>query len=84
MNPKEEITRTLLRKLLYMGKWGAAHTNFDNLPKGFSKHLRGAVKEVAKELIKGGLLLRKLTSYGAEVSLNVKMKKESEELLAGS
>lgn len=84
MNQKEKITRTLLRKLLYMGKWGAAHTSFDNLPKGFPKHLRGEVKEAAKELIKDGMLLRKPTSYGVEVSLNVKMKKEIEELLAAA
>ena len=77
----DEIVRTLLRKLLYMGKWGGAHTSFDNLPKGFPKQLRGAVKEAAKELIKRGLLLSKPTSYGLEVSLNVRMKKEIEELL---
>ena len=47
-----EIVRALLRKLLYMGKWGGAHTSFDNLPIGFPKHLRGAVKDAAKELIK--------------------------------
>lgn len=82
MKQNEEIPRALLRKLLYMGKWGGNHTGFDNLPKGFPKHLRGAVKEVARELIKSGLLLTKPTSYGIEVSLNVKTKKEIEELLA--
>ncbi len=84
MEQNREITRALLRKLLYMGKWGGNHTSFDNLPKGFPKHLRGEVKEVAKDLIKHGLLLRKPTSYGVEVSLNVKMKKEIEELLAAT
>lgn len=84
MKQNEEITRALLRKLLYMGKWGGSHTSFDNLPKGFPKHLRGTVKEVARELIKSGLLLMKPTSYGIEVSLNVKMKKEIEELLTAA
>ena len=79
MAKNDEIARTLLRKLLYMGKWGGSHTSFDNLPKGFPKHLRGAVKEAAKELIKRGLLLSKSTSYGLEISLNVRMKKEIEE-----
>ena len=81
MAQNEEIVRALIRKLLYMGKWGGNHTSFDNLPKGFQKHLRGAVKEAAKELIRRGLLLGKPTSYGLEVSLNVRMKKEIEELL---
>ena len=81
MDKKEEIERTILRKLAYMGKWGGSHTSFDNLPKGFPKHLRGDVKVVAKELIKRGLLLSKPTSYGLEVSLNVRMKKEIEELV---
>jgi hypothetical protein len=66
-----EIVRALLRKLLYLGKWGGAHTNFDNLPKGFPRHLRGAVKEVAKELIKKSFLLGKPIAYGLEVSLNI-------------
>lgn len=61
---------------------GGSHTSFDNLPKGFPKHLRGFVKDVAEELIKEGLLLRKPTSYGVQVSLNVRMKKEIEESLS--
>jgi hypothetical protein len=42
------------------------HTAIENLPKGFPKHLRGQVKEVAED----GLLLKKPTSYGLQVSLN--------------
>lgn len=75
-----EIEKTVLRKLVYMGKWGGAHTAFDNLPKGFPKHIRGDVKEVAQKLIKKQFLLAKPTSYGVEVSLNPQKKKEIEEL----
>ena len=78
MSQKEDIKRALIRKLVYMGKWEGNHTSFDNLPKGFPKHLRGEVKKVAKELIKTGLLLSKPTSYGVQVSLNVKLKEEIE------
>ena len=79
---KEEIQKTLLRKLVYLGKWGGAHTSFDNLPKGFPKHVRGYVKNIAKELIKKKLLLlSKPTNYGLEVSLNPKKKQEIEELI---
>ena len=73
------IEQTLLRKLKYLGKWGGSNTSIDNLPKGFPKHLRGEVKDVAKDLIKKNLLLAKLTSYGLEVSLNPEKKKEIEE-----
>lgn len=77
---KEEIIKSLLRKLVYLGKWGGSHTSIDSLPKGFPKHLRGNVKIVAKELIKKEILLSKPTSYGIEVSLNPEKKKEIEEL----
>ena len=78
---KETIKGTLLRKLFYMGKWGKAHTSFDNLPKGFPKHLRGEVKNVANDLIKQQILLSKPTHYGLEVSLNPKKRKEIEDLV---
>ncbi len=81
MSESEEIARALLRKLLYLGKWGGSHTSFGNLPKGFPKHLRGAVKKVAEDIIRAGVLLRKPTSYGAEISLNVGMKREIERIL---
>ena len=66
----ENIKRTLLRKLAKHGWWGGRHTSFDNLPKGFPKHLQKEVKIAAKKLIKENLLLEKPTSYGLEVSLN--------------
>ena len=74
-----EIEKIVLRKLAYIGKWGGAHTAFDNLPKGFPKHIRGDVKDVAQQLIKKQFLLAKPTSYGVEVSLNPEKKKEIEE-----
>ncbi len=80
---EHEITAALLRKLVYLGKWGGSHTSIDNLPKGFPKEVRGTVKELAKELIKREFLLAKPTSYGLEVSLNPKKKKEIEEITTG-
>lgn len=71
-----EIKRSLLRKLAKREYWGGRHMSFDNLPKGFPKHLSKDVKKVAKELIKESILLRKPTSYGIEVSLNPKKHKE--------
>ena len=76
-----QIRKTILRKLVYMNKWGGAHTSLDNLPKGFPGHIRGDVKDVAKQLIKENFLISKPTSYGVEVSLNPEKKKEIEELV---
>ena len=76
---EEEIIKIILRKLVYLGKWGGSHTSIDNVPKGFPKEIRGRVKEVARELIKRELLLSKPTSYGLEVSLNPGKKKEIED-----
>jgi len=77
----EDITKSLLRKLVYMGKWGKSHTSFDNLPKGFPSHLKGEVKDIAEHLIKKNILLAKPTSYGLEVSLNPKKKCDIEQEL---
>ena len=70
MGSEEEIKKTILRKLLADRIIGGRHTAIENLPKGFPKHLRGRVKEVAEDLVKAGLLLKKPTSYGPQVSLN--------------
>ncbi len=75
------LKATILKKLKRRGKWGHAHTSFDKLTSGIPKHLRGLAKEVAKELIKEGLLLTKHTSYGLEVSLNPRRKAEIDEII---
>lgn len=69
MNEKE-IEATILLKLNKLKIIGGVHTSFDNLPKGFPKHLRGDVKKYSKNLMKKGWLLSKPTSYGLQVSLN--------------
>lgn len=75
------IRTALLRKLAKHGYWGGRHTAFDNLHKGFPKHLAGKVKEVANELIKQNFLIPKPTSYGLHVSLNLGMKDEIEKII---
>ncbi|MFH0986655.1 MAG: hypothetical protein V1911_01260 [Candidatus Micrarchaeota archaeon] len=74
------IQRTILIKLCRRCCWGAKHTSFENLPKGFPKHLRGQVKNEAEELIRRGYLMKKPISYGLEVSLNPAMKFEIDEI----
>ena len=59
------------------------HTSINNLQKGLSNELRSSreVKKVIEELLKEQFLLSKPTNYGLEVSLNIKKKKEIEELV---
>ena len=78
---RKVLKATILKKLKRRGKWGHAHTSFDNLTSGIPKHLRGLAKEVAEELIKEGLLLIKPTSYGLEVSLNPRKKDEIDRII---
>ncbi|MEK6889475.1 MAG: hypothetical protein AABW80_05205 [Nanoarchaeota archaeon] len=72
----EQIKGKILHKLTRMGKFEHSHTSIDNLPKGFPVDIRGRVKDMAKELKKEGILMRKPTSYGEEVSINVTMKEK--------
>ena len=76
----EDIKKVLLIKLMKRRCWGHKHTSYDNLPKGFPSHLAKDVKKIADELVKEGFLLSHPTSYGIEVSLNPRMKKEIEEI----
>lgn len=70
-----------MRKLAKHGYWGGRHTAFDNLHKGFPKHIGNDIKDIAKELIKENMLIQKPTSYGLHVSLNPKMKEIIEEII---
>lgn len=81
METEEEMKRALLRKLAKHGYWGGRHTAFDNLHKGFPKHLGKEIKDIAEDLIKHNLLIPKPTGYGLHVSLNPKMKNEIEKII---
>ncbi len=72
----KELVPWILDKFARHGWWKARHTSFDNIPKGAPMHLRGKIKEAAKQLIKEGLLIPKPTGYGLEVSLNFQRKEE--------
>ena len=73
----DQIKATLLFKLHKRGNWGASHTAFDNLKKGWKredlgKHGLKRMEKLARELIRQGLIVFKPTSYGPQVSLNPK------------
>ena len=68
---EEEIKIAIFRKLFVMKKIGASHTPFENIQKGFPKHLRGEVnRKIISELVKERWLLMKKHNYGVGVSLN--------------
>lgn len=82
----EEIRARIILKLYKHGKWGASHTSFENLKKGFSMRDLGKggakrVDKIGKEMIKSGLILSKPTSYGLEISLNSQLSQEIMNLL---
>jgi hypothetical protein len=70
-----QIRAIILFKLHKRGNWGASHTAFDNIKKGFNerdlgKHGTKIIDKAAKELIREGLIMTKPTHYGTQVSLN--------------
>jgi hypothetical protein len=71
----DEIKALILLKLHKRGNWGASHTAFDNLQKGFRdtdlrKHGAKRIDRIARDLIRSGWIVPKPTSYGLQVSLN--------------
>jgi hypothetical protein len=79
-----EINAAILFKLHKRGNWGASHTAFDNLKKGFKdtelgKHGAKRIDKLARDMIRRGWIIPKPTSYGLQVSLNPR---QSEEIMA--
>lgn len=72
LNNKSWLKAKIIKKLKRHGYIGGRHTSFENIPKGFKKHLWKDVKEAAEELITEGILVEKATSYGRHVYLNPK------------
>lgn len=77
----EEIKARIVLKLYRRGKWGASHTSFENLKKGFNMRDMGKdgakrVDRMGKEMIKTGLIMSHPTSYGQEISLNPRFSQE--------
>lgn len=78
---KEQLKRFIVKKLFHHGYIGGRHTDIENLKKGLPGHVKGDIKEAAKELIKEEILVPKPTSYGLHISLNSVKRKEIEKYL---
>ncbi|NWG36578.1 hypothetical protein [Nitrososphaera sp.] len=77
----DEIRARIVLKLYRHGKWGASHTSFENLKKGFNLRDLGKdgtkrVDRIGKQMIKEGLIMSHPTSYGLEISLNPRFSHE--------
>jgi hypothetical protein len=73
----DQVKATILFKLHKRGNWGASHTAFDNLQKGFKeadlgKHGKKRIETISKDLIRQGWIIPKPTNYGLQVALNPK------------
>jgi hypothetical protein len=71
----DQVKATILFKLHKRGNWGASHTAFDNLKKGFKdedlgKHAAKRVDEMTRVLVRQGWIIAKSMHYGHQVSLN--------------
>ncbi|MGQ9718495.1 MAG: hypothetical protein ACUVWK_01365 [Nitrososphaerales archaeon] len=82
----EDIEATILFKLYRLGKWGANHTDFENLKKGFKPGELGKkgprrVDRLAEDLIREGYLIPKITRYGFHVSLDPRKSKEIQKII---
>jgi hypothetical protein len=60
---------------------GGRHTSIDNLRKGVPPHFQRNINGAIKDLVKWGFIVKKTTSYGMQVSLNVNMIPEVERIL---
>lgn len=78
---KEQLKGFIVKKLFHHGYIGGRHTDIENLKKGLAGHVKGDVKEAAKELINEEILIPKATSYGLHVSLNSRKRGEIEKYL---
>ncbi len=75
MFSEDEVRATILFKLHKRGNWGASHTAFENLQKGFKdsdlgKHGAKRIDKLGRELIRQGWIIPKPTSYGLQIDLN--------------
>lgn len=76
-----DVAKKILEKLLRHEYIGGRHTAFENVSKGFPKHLVGEVRKTAKELVKMNLIMQKITSYGLQISLNPRKMEQIEEII---
>jgi hypothetical protein len=86
MDNKNAIKARLLFSLARKRKWGESHTAYENMLKPFKSASLGKdgmslAKDLADELMRAGLILKKPTHYGLQVSLNPRMAHEIKKMI---
>lgn len=66
----DDVSKAILRKLLYDNRIGAKHISLENLKTGFPSHHKGDIDKKLKKLVKENLILKHPTSYGIQFALN--------------
>ena len=77
----DDVSRSILRKLLYDNRIGARHISIENLKTGFPSHLKGGVDKRLKKLVRENLVLKHPTSYGPQFALNPQRLRDIIEML---
>jgi hypothetical protein len=77
----EDEHKIILRKLYMDKRIGERHTSIVNLRKGVPPRFQRSIERAIKDLIKWGFIVKKITGYGMQVSLNVNMIPEIERIL---
>lgn len=77
----DDVSRSILRKLLYDNRIGARHISIENLKTGFPSHLKGDVDKRLKKMVRENLVLKHPTSYGPQFALNPQRLRDIIEML---
>ncbi len=75
MDNEEILKGRMLFALARKRKWGESHTAYENMirslrAESFGKDMMKVINKLAEELLKEGLVTKKPTHYGLQVSLN--------------
>jgi len=76
------IKKNIIKKLYSKGAFSRGHILFERLQTSIPPHLKGYVKDVLKDLIKGEIVLfYGKTKHGDAYQLNIKKLKEVQEVI---
>ena len=76
-----DLSITILSKMVFDGMIGGKHTSAESIKRGFPSHVKGDVDKALKRLVKSNLIVSHPTSYGIQYSLNPKMLEEIRKII---
>jgi hypothetical protein len=86
MDNAQAMAARLLFSLARKRKWGESHTAYESMFKSFKSESLGKdgmnlARNTAEGLMRAGLILKKPTHYGLQVSLNPRMAHEIKRII---